>query len=58
MSVRVNREVVLPDSVFGAGSGEVGEQARIALNFGPALSLCIGMLHFFKAASFLGLEDI
>ena len=39
MSVRVNREVVLPDSVFGAGSGEVGEQARIALNFGPALSL-------------------
>ena len=46
MSVRANRDVVRPDSVFGAGSGEVGEQARIALNFGPALSLRIGMLHF------------
>ena len=46
MSVRANRDVVRPDSVFGAGSGEVGDQARVALNFGPALSLRIGMLHF------------
>ena len=39
MSARVDSEVALPDSAFGAGSGGVGEQARIALNFGPALSL-------------------